>query len=99
MLRDGARRLAELPVLFVGVRCPIDVIIARRVATGWQPAGTEGDPVPAPVALWQSEVHIPGIYDLEVDTSELTPEECAAAIRSRIDEEPAPSAFRQLAGN
>lgn len=97
MLRAGARCLDGLPVLFVGIRCPIDVIIKRRIATGWQPAGTEDDPVPAPIALWQREVHIPGIYDLELDTSELSPEECAAAIRHRLDAGPAPSAFRQIA--
>jgi chloramphenicol 3-O phosphotransferase len=97
MLREGARQLAGLPVLFVGIRCPIDVIIKRRIATGWQPAGTEHDPVPPPIALWQREVHIPGIYDLEVDTSVLSPEACAAAIRRRLDEGPPPSAFPWLA--
>jgi chloramphenicol 3-O phosphotransferase len=96
MLRAGARRLAGLPVLFVGVRCPLDVIIKRRIATGWQPEGTENDPVPPPIALWQREVHVPGIYDLEVDTSELTPEQCADAIRKRLDAGPG-SAFPQLA--
>jgi chloramphenicol 3-O phosphotransferase len=30
ILRDCARRLAGLPVLFVGVHCPIDVIWERR---------------------------------------------------------------------
>jgi chloramphenicol 3-O phosphotransferase len=36
------------------------------------------------VRRWQEEVHRPGIYDLEVDTSILTPEQCAAAIRNRL---------------
>ena len=53
--------------------------------------------MPAPVALWQSEVHKPGIFDLEVDTSLLSPEECAAAIRQRLDEGPPPWAFETLA--
>ena len=51
-------------------------------------AGREGlyatasatDPVPPPVLAWQHEVHVPGIYDLEVDTGVLTPQACAAAI-------------------
>src|SRR5207245_11743503 len=32
ILADSARRLAGLPVLFVGVRCPIEVIMHRRNA-------------------------------------------------------------------
>ena len=102
ILRDTARRLRGFPVLFVGVRCPIEVIMARRNAgeagrEGGYATGTEADPVPAPVALWQRAVHVPGVYDLEVDTSRLTPQECAAAIRRRLDEGPAPSAFQRIA--
>jgi chloramphenicol 3-O phosphotransferase len=48
--------------------------------------------------LWQWEVHTPGIYDLEVDTSVLGPEACAAVIRWHLDHGPLPSAFRRLAG-
>jgi chloramphenicol 3-O phosphotransferase len=54
-------------------------------------------PVPAPVRLWQQQVHIPGIYDLEIDTSVLGPEACAAAIRQRLERGPPPTAFQQLA--
>jgi chloramphenicol 3-O phosphotransferase len=36
------------------------------------------------VRRWQREVHVPGVYDLEVDTSVATPEECAEAIRERL---------------
>jgi len=92
-----ARRLSGLPVLFVGVRCPIEVIMQRRRATGWDSGIAADAPVPAPVQLWQREVHIPGIYDIELDTSELSPEACAAAIRQRLVHGPPPSAFRQLA--
>ena len=42
-------------------------------------------PVPAPVLAWQQEVHIPGIYDLEVDTSSATPYDCALIIRRRLE--------------
>lgn len=93
ILRDSAQRLHGLPVLFVGVHCPIEAIMQRRHAT-W---GTPETPVPPPVYLWQREVHIPGIYDLEVDTSTLTPTECAEAIRKRLTDGPPPSAFRRLA--
>jgi len=49
------------------------------------------------VRLWQQAVHAPGIYDLEVDTSVLSPEECAGVIRQRLDDGPPPSAFQRLA--
>jgi chloramphenicol 3-O phosphotransferase len=91
-----ARLLHGLPVLFVGVRCPLAVIMERRIAT-WHAGYADDGSVPAPVRLWQEAVHDPGIYDLEVDTSLLSPEECAAAIRQRLDDGPLPSAFHRLA--
>lgn len=102
ILPDCARRLACLPALLVGVRCPVEEIMRRRRAG--QP-GREGEyavapadePVPEAVLRWQREVHRPGIYDLEVDTARLSPEECAAAIRRRLDDPAPPLAFRRLA--
>jgi chloramphenicol 3-O phosphotransferase len=104
ILADSARRLARLPVLFVGVRCPIEVVMQRRNAgqvgrEGEYAVGSKVEPIPVPVERWQREVHIPGIYDIEVDTSLLSPEECAAVIRKRLDDGPPPSAFRRLAEN
>lgn len=90
ILPDCARRLQGLPVLFVGVRCPLDEIMKRRGHSetgrkGQYLTGTADDPVPLPVRRWQLAVHEPGIYDLEVDTSMLTPWECAQAILERLD--------------
>ncbi len=53
--------------------------------------------IPAPVLRWQQEVHVPGIYDLEVDTATMTPAECAELIRQRLEGGPPPTAFRRLA--
>lgn len=88
-----AQRLRGLPVLFVGVRCPLEVIMQRRVATGYN---SSTDAVPPPVLRWQEAVHDPGIYDLEVDTSRLSAHECAGQIRQRLAGAP-PTAFAQLA--
>lgn len=101
LLADCARRLAGLPVLFVGVRCPIEVIMERRKASepGRYETGTPSDPIPAPARLWQEEVHKPGIYDLEVDTSLLSPEQCTDAIRRRLEEGTPPTAFERLAAS
>jgi chloramphenicol 3-O phosphotransferase len=91
ILVDCARRLIGLPALIVGVRCPIEAIMERRrtVQAGREGdylAGSKDDPIPAPVIAWQREVHIPGIYDLEVDTAVMSPLECAQAIRRRLAE-------------
>jgi chloramphenicol 3-O phosphotransferase len=96
-LPDCARRLIGLPGLFVGVRCPLEVVLERRRATGWDAGTAPGAPVPRPVLLWQEQVHIPGIYDLEVDTSVLGPEACAGSIRQHLATGPRPTAIEQLA--
>jgi len=102
ILADCARRLATLPAWFVGVRCPIEVTMQRRNLghpgrEGAYAVSTPEDPVPAPVRLWQREVHIPGIYDLEVDTSLLSPLECAQEILHLLESGVAPSALQTLA--
>ena len=96
ILTDCARRLEGLPAYLIGVRCPIEVIMERRNASppGTYAVGSRDDPVPAPVQRWQDQVHAHGVYDLEVDTSVLTSEECAAAIRERLATPP--SAFARL---
>lgn len=96
ILRDCVQRLRGLPVLFVGVRCPVDVAMERRRAT-WGGAGyKESASMADPVSLWHEAVHAHGGYDLEVDTSVLSPRECAELIRRRLDDGPPPSAFRRL---
>lgn len=103
VLTDAARRLRGLPALLVGVRCPLEVIMQRRDAgqSGreyrYATSGPCGE-VPEPVLRWQRHVHQPGIYDLEIDTSVLSPEAAASLIRERLGGPP-PSAFRQLAGD
>jgi chloramphenicol 3-O phosphotransferase len=93
ILVDSARRLVGLPAYLVGVRCPIDIIMERRRAN---PRGyVAGDGVPEPVQRWQDAVHVPGVYDLEVDTSQLTPEAAADCVGERLAEPPA--AFVRLA--
>ena len=83
-------------MLFVGVRCPLDVVMERRRAT-WGPDSADDGAAPPAVRLWQQAVHVPGIYDLEVDTAALSPEECAAVIGQRLKNGPPPTAFQRLA--
>lgn len=97
ILPDCARRLRGLPALFVGVRCPLAVILERRRRTGY-PAGSPSDAEPPPpVRRWQEAVHRPGIYDLEVDTSLLSPAACAERIRRHLASGAPPSALSRLA--
>ena len=79
-------------MLSVGVRCPLEVVMQRRRAT-WHMDGL----LPQAVSLWQQAVHVPGIYDLEVDTSVLSSEECVDLIRQCLEDSPPPSAFQRLA--
>ncbi len=97
--KDAARRLAEIPVLFVGVSCDLEAIMERRRLAGADryAVGTASEPVPQPVLRWQREVHAHWAYDLEVDTSAASPHECASLIRDRLTEGPPGAAFARLA--
>lgn len=90
-----ARRLAGLDVLFVGVHCPIETIMARRNAD--PQFYVAGPGVPEPVRRWQDAVHVPGIYDLTVDTGHMTPSDCVDAIGEALANPPATRAFATLA--
>jgi chloramphenicol 3-O phosphotransferase len=96
ILPDCARRLAGLPVLVVGVRCPLRTVMERRHAT-WGGGLADDGSVPGPVRLWQEAVHVPGIYDLDVDTSALSAADCAGLIRQHLKDGARPSACRRLA--
>jgi len=89
-----ARRLAGLPVLFVGIDCPLAVILERRRR---DPHGGFYTTDEAIVRRWQEAVHKPGIYDLTVDTSAMSPLDCAQKIGEALAAPPAPSAFERLA--
>jgi chloramphenicol 3-O phosphotransferase len=92
-----AARLRGLPVLFVGVRCPLPVVLARRNVSKGYVRGSVEDGVPDAVHRWQIEVHRHGIYDVEVDTSRQSPGECAAVIRERLASGASGDAFLDLA--
>jgi chloramphenicol 3-O phosphotransferase len=103
ILTTVASTLADLPAYFVGVRCPVEVIMARRDAgpsgTGrgrtYVTSETDGR-VPDIVRRWERAVHDPGLYDVEVDTSTATSDACVAAILRRVRAGP-PVAFSELA--
>jgi chloramphenicol 3-O phosphotransferase len=83
-----AQLFSDLPAYFVGVRCPLEVVEAREQARGNRTLGQ---------ARAQFDVvHAQAIYDLEVDTSLLTPLECAWQIQHHLQAGPPPRAFKLL---
>jgi chloramphenicol 3-O phosphotransferase len=82
---EGARsqerlreRFGGLDVLWVGVHCPPAVAAARERGRGDRVAG---------MAVRQSEaVHTGVDYTVEVDSSRLSPAECADAIATHVDQ-------------
>jgi chloramphenicol 3-O phosphotransferase len=86
-LADCAMIFAEFPAWFVGVRCPLAVLEERERKRGDRTLGQ--------AAAQHELVHVHGVYDIEVDTSRLTPDECAVIIRRTV-ESGAPFAFKRL---
>ncbi len=96
ILNDAVRRLAGLPVLFVGITAPLEMIMARRNADPRGGYYAAGKTVPAPVLLWQEAPHAHGTYDLTIDTSTTTAEQAADRIGTLIENWPAVTAFERL---
>lgn len=81
-------RLANANLYFVGLHCPVEEAIRRE--------GARGDRAPGGAAIFHALVHRHGVYDLEVDTSQLTPAECAERIKAALPYRHLQSAFAQL---
>ncbi|WP_240804546.1 chloramphenicol phosphotransferase CPT family protein [Qingshengfaniella alkalisoli] len=102
--RICARHLKGLRVLLVGVCCPLEEIMQRRSSS--QPGREalylqidENGAVPEPILRWQEAVHKPDIYDLEIDSSVLTPQEAAQMILAALPEYILPGALNRHASN
>lgn len=68
---------SDLPVLFVGLFLPREEAERREVA--------RGNRGPGGAAAFYDLVHAHAIYDLELDSSQLTPEECALCIKEALE--------------
>jgi chloramphenicol 3-O phosphotransferase len=102
LLKDCARRVAGLPVLFVSVCAPLDIIMDRRRASaaagGPYVASAEGEPAPPPVVRWQEATRAPGLFDMEIDTSLTSAADAAEMIAERLQNpQDGPTAFERLA--
>ncbi len=83
---DLANLFAGLPAYLIGVRCPLDVLTQRE--------RSRKDRTPERAAAQFPLVHRYCVYDLEVDTAILSPEQCAVRIIERINAPP--EALRRL---
>ncbi|MBL1084506.1 AAA family ATPase [Streptomyces actinomycinicus] len=72
----------------VAVRCPLPELERREKA--------RGDRQPGLAALQYGQVHAHGTHDLDVDTSVLSPQECALRIRDLLRRRPSPTAFERF---
>jgi len=77
-----------LEVIFVGIHCPVEELERRERNRGNRKEGMARKQV--------EEVHAQAIYDLELDTSSLSPEEGAAEILSFLQSKEPATAFKEL---
>jgi chloramphenicol 3-O phosphotransferase len=88
-VEECARLFVGLPAFLVGIRCPIEVLEKREKQRNDRTWGQAREQFEA--------VHSHVVYDLEVDTSVSTPQECAQQIKARLMAGEPPQAFRWLA--
>src|SRR5262245_7053231 len=88
-LRDAAACFAPLGGWLVGMRPPLEVSEQWEARRGDRPVGQARN--------HYALIHAHGVYDLLLDPSQLSPDECAAAILARLESGP-PEAFRILLG-
>lgn len=77
-----------IPTWLVGIQCPLETLVAREASRRNRTPGQAAAQFPL--------VHRGMIYDIEVDTSILTPAACAARIKQRIEATTPPAAFNQM---
>jgi chloramphenicol 3-O phosphotransferase len=87
-LFDYLDALQGFEVLFVGVRCPIDVVNAREAKRPGRFPGT--------ATSHFDRVHSHCVYDIEVDTGHSKPRECAELIIARLSAAEPLDAFERL---
>jgi chloramphenicol 3-O phosphotransferase len=84
-INECARLFADLPAYLIGVRCPLEVLEEREKARRDRTPGQA-----------RAQYPIVGVYDLELDTSLLSIDECARRIQQRLEDGDPPHAFKQL---
>jgi chloramphenicol 3-O phosphotransferase len=79
-LEECARLWARFSVLFVGVRCPLDVVLQRELERKDRTLGQ--------AEAQFNVIHRWGDYDVEVDTAILAPDEAVAKVTRALEASP-----------
>jgi chloramphenicol 3-O phosphotransferase len=87
-LSDCLALFPAADVVLVGVHCPLPELERRERERGDRPPGLAARQI--------GPVHAHGLYDIEVDTSITTPQDCAERIKAFLPGRPMPTAFEQL---
>jgi chloramphenicol 3-O phosphotransferase len=89
LLLQRISTLHTFNLLFVKVYCPLQIVEQREQARGNRTLG---------LASFQfHRVHQDSLYDVEVDTSQHTPDTCAAQILAALAQTHTPRAFQTMA--
>jgi chloramphenicol 3-O phosphotransferase len=88
-LEECVENWQGLEVLFVAVKCPLEILEQReRERRDRQIGGARNQ---------FERVHAHGLYDIEVDTAVLTADECVTRIIELVKKPPTASAFQEIA--
>jgi chloramphenicol 3-O phosphotransferase len=87
-LRDCLALFPAAEVVLVGVHCPLPELERRERARADRPPGLAARQI--------GPVHAHSLYDIEVDSSTTTPQDCAERIKAFLPGRPKPTAFEQL---
>ena len=87
-LRECAELFAPLPAYFIGIKCPLPILLERERLRKDRTLGQ--------AEAQFSLMHIHSVYDLEVDTSILSVSQCVQAIKDRLESQAPPTAFKQI---
>jgi len=85
---ECARLFADLHAYLIGIRCPLEVLEEREKARRDRTLGQ--------ARAQYLIVHAHRAYDLEVDTSVLSTDDCVRRIQQRIEDSDPPHAFKQI---
>ncbi len=77
-----------IEVIFIGIHCPLQELERREKKRGAHKAGR--------ARLQFDQVHARATYDIELDSSVNSPEQCAAVIVDYVNSGCRPTAFEQL---
>ncbi|MBK8430388.1 MAG: AAA family ATPase [Chloroflexi bacterium] len=88
LLQQCVKELGDESVWLVGVHCALDELERREQARGDRPIGLAKEQL--------AILHNAVVYDIEVDTSVLSLEECAVAIKMKMGELGVPKAMASL---